>query len=546
MPRFQVQPDKSINTPKGERARVVMVQAFPNLLVTDETSRADWNLRGSTSDNTGITPATGKSLPTGVAKYSWRNPGHIAALIASYHEKGFRGIRTGVDPAMLNTTPYTDPADGRTYPSDLEMLDTIISVASDYGWMINLTMACSFAPTTTVSTFLTALATRYKNNGHVVFNPSNEINCGNGSGQCANATLWASTMTTYINAIRATGALNLILINPTGQGSGNPASGFSMAGVLSVISSGVFTTDPNLAYGIHHYRYPSGGAFSSTNEDTEWGQYLSTYPIVIEECGISPDVVHVYDPDMNGTTSYNLTEWNAFKSEHSDFLTYCRGKMDTDNLSMICCGVDSFGTGNNHMDLTTKRSDGTWTTQGNLVLSNLLNVVTPPTGPTWHTVLTQNPSNPGGIDVNGYNLRVIVPGSVFTNDYTKIRLTLKPSASYPLNFSSMYIGPKASTGDVYDASSFTQLKYLAGNSITMAANSGEYVLDALTITGLTGQAMVLSVAAGGTMRSSYATTIGHTTSYKAAAVSEVATANVAGHTTDTPISAYISKIELYY
>lgn len=369
--RFQVQPDKTISDPRGQRARIVMVQAFPNLLVLDEPARADWGHRGITAENQNIAVLPGTSRPTGFARYHWRDPEALDKWFLDFHLAGFRGIRLGIDPAMLNVAAYSE--NGRSYPAEIDMLDTLIERASALGWMVNLTMACSWAPTNIVADFLSVVAARYKDNGHVVFNPSNEINCGNGSGQCANATLWASTMATYIDAIRSTGAMNLILLNPTGSATGNPAAGFSMSGILPFVGTAPFTTDQNLAYGIHHYRYPGqSGAFSAATENAEWANYLGTYPIVIEECGISADVQHVYDPDLNGTASYSASEWASFQSEHAGFLAFCRAKMDAAQLSMICVGLDAGYFGGKYVDISLRRLDGTWTTQGRLVRINLL------------------------------------------------------------------------------------------------------------------------------------------------------------------------------
>lgn len=539
MRRFQVQPDKSISDPRGQRARIVMVQAFPNVMVLEDPVRNDWSIRGSVvPENANIVVQPGQSKPTGFARHSWRSPARVAALIASYHEAGFRGIRTGIDPGMLKVPAYVDPDDGRSYPSEMDMLDTMVDVASQYGWMINLTMACSYAPVNVVAAFLGTMAARYKDNGHVVFNPSNEINCGNGSGQCGNATLWASTMATYIAAIRDAGAKNLILLNPTGNATGNPSSGWSMNGILGVIGSAPFTTDPNLAYGIHHYRYPGDPpGFDPVQEDAKWGSLLSTYPIVVEECGIGTDFVNFYDPDMSEEPSHDAAEWEKFKAEHAGFLSYCRDKMDNGPLSLVCVGLDSAFIDGKHIDLTMRRTDGTWTTQGEMVRQHLL-------GPAWSAVMAQALPNTGGSDVNGQDFRVIVPGSVFTSAYSRLRVTIKAPSAYGVSFSDMFVGPAAAAGDVYDTAAMTRIKTSGGCSLTMAAGTSR-VLDEIALSGAAGQGLVFAFQVAGPTRSSLVGpgVAGFTVARKLGGNASLANAP-SDYTVDTGYCAFIAKIEV--
>lgn len=492
--RFQVQSDKTLYNPRGEHTKLVMVQIFMGLMAVEHATRADWSIRPSTIP--GYTPPPGKSAPTFEAKNTYRNAGYVAARLGEYAAMGINGIRVGVDTAIFNSPAYIDPVDGREYPSELEMLDTIIDIASRYGMLVNLTCAVPHVPLQITANFLTQLANRYKRNGHVAINPSNEINCEGGTAACANPSIWANDLAVLIAAIRNTGAKNLIILNPTGNASPPMSSGFTMTGILNAIQAAPFSTDPNLIYGIHYYRYPYSGVqhFDTAAFHNSVGQFLGIYPMFIEETGIHPDPGTTYDPAIDETgQSASFVEWEHSKTVWGEALAHFRMLMDTDKLAGVCVLGDTFWTGNKHFDLSVRRMDGTWTTAGEIMRDKLLNspAVIPPAPPSYITAMTQPLPIQGGGNVNGMDFRVIIPGSLFQTDYSKLRLTLKAPAGSQVVFSDMFVGQQASVGEPYDTTAMTRIKALQGPNVWIAPGALKTV-DVVDIAGVAGQSLVFA------------------------------------------------------
>lgn len=353
-----VQSDYTITNPSGNRFIVHGVTMFDYNFVSYETNRVQWDIR----INTAITVAAGVSPPTGYARYQYISQDNITAQIAMAKANGVNLIRVAVEPAMLNTLPYTDPSDSKVYPSDMDQLDVIISKANDLGVVVQLQNGNDRVPITMNISFLTALALRYKSNTNVWINPANELNGGNGSGNVSNVSVWQTTIKQYVQALRTNGWLAPIVINPTDYGR-------NLNAVYSILKSDVvFTTDPNLIVGVHVY--PRLGEYDFVNarlpdETPYWPQYLGKICIIVDEFGIN-NFGSQFDPNLNPSLPQgSATTWAQMQSFTEDFSTWCLS-------NSLLSGVTGFMwyayiPGMSQYDLNTMiKTDLSFTTWGNI------------------------------------------------------------------------------------------------------------------------------------------------------------------------------------
>lgn len=181
------------------------------------------------------------------------------------------------------------------------------------------------------------------------------------------------------------------------------------------------------------------------------------------------------------------------------------------------------------------------------ISSGQLNFTTGGSG-SWHSVFTSSLSSTGGGDINGQCFRNEIPGSVFTNNYSKVRLTLQPDESYNAVFSGVYLGKKASSGDAWDFQTTpVQVTKSSSGTFTLTANSGSHVMDETIFSGVAGDAMIISMAWNGSTRSSTQSHTGFPLHLKTSGgAADVATVNASGFSTIGQGVVLIKEIEVWY
>lgn len=370
---FTVQPNKTINAPDGSRFVVKGVTMFDYLFVSQEV-RANYLYRTIYSP-AGKGAAFGISEPTYYARYSYIDTANVIAQLKKAVSVGINLIRVAVEPAiMYATVPYLDASDGKTYPSDLTMLDDIIKQAGKLGVVVQLQNANDSVTIADNVAFLRQLADRYCTNPWVWINPANELNAANGSGNVNNVSVWTSTTVQYMNALRGTLPSgnkfpNPVVINP-------PNWGNNLTGVVSTLNSNAaFNTDSNLIIGIHVYALAGEANFRTTRlptEITNWYQYIDQYCIIIDEVGID-NFAGRYDPNIDPSIpSVDAVAWGKLQTWAIDFLGWCWEQSTLHNLNgltgfMWYAYIPGLSM---HDDNTMLRSDGTWTTWGGIYKNN--------------------------------------------------------------------------------------------------------------------------------------------------------------------------------
>ena len=314
---YQVLPNKTIQGPDGHRFIVRGVTMFDYLLISHE-ARTDQNYRQIYSPS-GKGPSTGISEPTYYARLQFINVAHVRATMKDAKNNGVNLIRLAVEPAvMFASVSYVDPADGLTYPSDADMLDTIIAEAAALGMVVQLQPANDFSATADNITFLSWLATRYTTAGHVWIDTANEVNGTNAS--VFDAAAWQAEVRQYVQAIRATGFTNPICIDAPGWGERVDLV------YAALTTDAVFRDDPNLIVQPHFYTLYGEADFRITRlpaVQARWAQYIGQFCIVVGEVGID-NFAGRFDPNLDpGTPSISLTEWGNMQAAVSDFLSWC-------------------------------------------------------------------------------------------------------------------------------------------------------------------------------------------------------------------------------
>lgn len=323
MTAFSVTVNKTIADPSGKRFIVKGVTMFDYLFPSYEL-RSNYLYREIGVDTT-KNHSSGVSEPTYYARTSYISHEAVAASIDSAKLLGINLIRVSVDPAMQKASvAYTDPSNGCEYPSDMDMLDAIVSIATEKGVVVQLQQGNDKAPVQVVIAFLSFLAQRYRDNAFVWINPANELNGANGSGNVNNVSVWHATMSQYIAAIRAPNAsggkfLNPIVINP-------PNFGENLAGIVSTLTAySVYSADPCLIVGVHLYPLKGEHDFKTArlpSETNYWFRFVNNFCIFIDEVGIN-NYGTSYDPDLNpGYSSADPAEWERMKSWTLDFCSW--------------------------------------------------------------------------------------------------------------------------------------------------------------------------------------------------------------------------------
>ncbi|GAC1454046.1 MAG: hypothetical protein PVSMB4_14700 [Ktedonobacterales bacterium] len=145
-------------------------------------------------------------------------------------------------------------------------------------------------------TFWTLVAGHYKTNPLVLFDPINEPKYPDWTTWLHGTGAGVVGFQAVINAIRATGAAQLIVLEP-----GSAAKAETGTGGWGGLPTSDLPQDPNLIFSKHDY-----GAIITGNPqtwDAEWGPVLHHYPIYYGEWAVLPDPLHV--SHCQGLTSAN-------------------------------------------------------------------------------------------------------------------------------------------------------------------------------------------------------------------------------------------------
>jgi hypothetical protein len=481
--KYQVTPNKNIKGADGKRFIVNGVTMFDYLFVSYE-ARTDWEYRVIYS-TPGTGAGAGVSEPTYYARYQYINTAHVISELTLAKSIGINLIRVAVEPAIFKASvSYVDSSDGLTYPSDLFMLDDIITQAGKLGIVVQLQNGNDFVPVATNVTFLRNLAARYASKNNVWINPANELNGANGSGNVANTTVWKSTMDQYMAALR--GALpggvlftNPIVINP-------PSYGRDLNSINTILTTDpAFSADPNLIIGVHVYSQVGEYNFRDARLPAEtpyWIQYLGKYCIIVDEFGID-NFAGRYDPNLDGAIpSVNLTTWAQMQSFAIDFSDWCWVNTEFSNLS----GVTGFmwyayipGMVQ-HDDNTMRKNNGTYSTWGeifkNYYLQHTVNKsdYARSLGAEWYNYAPTVASSSGTINSASASGRYLDIGKI---RFVQITCTITDAGT---GATSLLLGlpfPSSGGTPVNSSSAFSAMQIVSGYNCYARGTQGSTTID---------------------------------------------------------------------
>jgi hypothetical protein len=154
-------------------------------------------------------------------------------------------------------------------------------------------------------TFWTQVATLFKGDGHVLFELYNEpfnitpqVWLSGGTPMGANYT--AVGMQTLYDTVRATGALNLVLIGGT-----------TWAYDLTPVLSGMGVVGTNIVYVAHPYGQNSN-AVNSTQWDQYFGPVTSIAPVMATEFGDTSECAGTFDQSLIPYLTAHNMSWSAY------------------------------------------------------------------------------------------------------------------------------------------------------------------------------------------------------------------------------------------
>ncbi|MCJ2053980.1 glycoside hydrolase family 5 protein [Methylobacterium sp. J-070] len=358
---YQVQPDKTIQGPDGKRFIAKFATFADGLFISGE-ARANYNLR----QVNGQPVTTGGSSLTGFEASVWgaADGSTMRARIFAAACLGLNGLRVGVEPAVLYTAATA------SFPSHLAMMDFIVDEANKLGMVVQFQNGNDAVPTALNVAFHTQLGARYANRRNVWIGTANEINCSTGGSDCTNPTVWAAEQVQYVQALRGSGFLGPIVLNPTNYGYAANAVASALLGNV------VFTADPNLVVGIHIYQ-----AGEATFADRRSGflasalRYLGVFALTIDEVGLTNDGTvrdPTLDPSTPGTTpAATLASHYAWIADLlADARRLCR-ETAFSGVTVYSYGWYVPGLGVNDPNSLT-RQDGTLSAFGQVVRDNWL------------------------------------------------------------------------------------------------------------------------------------------------------------------------------
>ena len=329
--RYQVMPNKTIRGLNGERFIVRGVNAFQYLFFASAYTSANYTYRKGYNNIAGkqeFDPASDISEPSYQARLRYRSSAWRESEYLAMQNIGVNFIRIVVEPAVIKSTvSYIDPMDGQTYPSDLDMLDTIIAETASYGIVCQLINGQDTSTVALNLSLIRWLKNRYWNHPNVWLGLTNEPHgFANGGADVNNATLWANEQTQYLNAARedvvgqavGTKFTNPVCVDPCGWS-------FNLNLNVNTLNAAPFSTDPNLIINTHYYpqsqtntNFRSSSEYTTTN--SAWLTYKNSYCLIANEVGYAADSLS-YDPSLTGT-SVNLSAWNNYVLVLKDFLAY--------------------------------------------------------------------------------------------------------------------------------------------------------------------------------------------------------------------------------
>lgn len=376
---YQVSTSKIIIGPDGKRFVVRGAQMFDYLFASCE-ARQDMRFRAILNP-AGKGAAFGISEPTYYARTQYISAEHVDEQIRIARNNGVNLLRVGVEAAVqFASVSYVDPADGKRYPSDVEMLDTIIAKADAYGMVVQLQSSNDNVGTAENIAFLKWLAARYFGKPNVWINPANEMNgFANGGADVNNATVWLAEMRQYLLALRedipgqpaGTKFRNPVAIDP-------PGYAYRMDLVASAMSNdAAFSADQNLVINIHYYPMAGESNFRGarlTTDTPRWVNYLQNHCVVIGEVGID-NFAGRHDPAIDpAISSVNATAWVQMQAAATDFVKWCAEQCSAGTLQgaighMWMAYIPGMSM---HDDNTMRRQDGTWTTWGTIFRDHFL------------------------------------------------------------------------------------------------------------------------------------------------------------------------------
>lgn len=374
---YCVAPNKTIRGPDGKRFIVRGVQMFDYVFVSFETSRTDWRFR-ELHYPAGTGAAYGVSEPTDYRGRNWISAENVEAQIRLAFQCGANLLRVGVEPAIMFTPTSVDYVDGLTYPSDLDMLDTVINTAASYGVVVQLQNCNDNVPTADNLDFMRFLAARYYDTENVWINPANEINgVTNGAADVNNATIWQAEMRQYVLALRED-----IPGLPAGTKYRNPICvdlpGWSerLDLAYTALTTDSAFSDPNIIIQPHYYPNPGESNFKVdrlTQMSARWAQWMGSFCIMVGEVGID-NFAGRYDPNLDpSVASLNTTTWAQMQSAVTGFLQWCNEQTAGSFNGCIGHMWGSYVPGlSRHDDNSMRRNDGTWATWGNIYRDKFL------------------------------------------------------------------------------------------------------------------------------------------------------------------------------
>ena len=212
----------------------------------------------------------------------------------------------------------------------LSLLDTVVQQANAAGLYVILDLhddaksgspygENANLPKTEDVPFWKAIASHYKNNAMVMFDVFNEPQTIgwstwlHGGGIVGGAKVVGTQ--DLVDAIRSTGAKQIIVVEPGSASDSKGAGGWSSVGTYTI-------DDPNIMYSLHIY---GGIADTAQQEDAKWGPILNHHPIYYGEWAllVNGDGSSGYDHCKNivpGQANQDVTNFlNYMTSRHANW-----------------------------------------------------------------------------------------------------------------------------------------------------------------------------------------------------------------------------------
>jgi len=326
---YQIMPNKTIRDLNGDRFVSTGINAFERLFFSNYSNDIDTHADDDYTYRTGYGVSgkgagTGISEPTYYAPYRYGTSVYRQAEYARYASWGINTIQIRLEPAVMYTTvSYTDPKDSLVYPSDPDMLDTIVAEVTELGFVCELVIMRGESPPELRADFLRWMCARYYENPRVWLGTQNEI-LNKSVVRPKTTAQWILEQDMCVAACRED-----IPGQPTGTKFLGPVfiDAYKIKRVNEVHSliqaSSTLMNDPNLGIHVHYYPNRTKSTFLGTqltDTMTYWGDYTQDYCILVNETGVAVGINVI--PYVNGEGA-NPTYWSNIKSQMIEFLTWC-------------------------------------------------------------------------------------------------------------------------------------------------------------------------------------------------------------------------------